>query len=160
MTFFFTLNKRRRLECKREWIRIKNAYSHWRLYSLSFLFFFFFFELFTSFYKVSQSVSRESIIGTENECLHRRMIDDMWQKDWPFLFLSVVCFFSGSGSGEDRSISGITDSWLGTFDNQFWDWIQFDSYSPMTRIITLLLSSHAFFPFFFSFYFYFFLWLN
>lgn len=122
---------------------------------------FFSFSFFSNFSQAFiRSQSRESIIGTENECLHRRMIDDMWQKDWPFLFLSVVCFFSGSGSGEDRSISGITDSWLGTFDNQFWDWIQFDSYSSMTRIITLLLSSHAFFPFFFSFYFYFFLWLN
>lgn len=121
---------------------------------------FFSFSFFSNFSQAFiRSQSRESIIGTENECLHRRMIDDMWQKDWPFLFLSVVCFFSGSGSGEDRSISGITDSWLGTFDNQFWDWIHFD-YSPMTRIITLLLSSHAFFPFFFSFYFYFFLWLN
>lgn len=129
------------------------------VFILSPFFSFSFFSNFSQAFIRSQSVSRESIIGTENECLHRRMIDDMWQKDWPFLFLSVVCFFSGSGSGEDRSISGITDSWLGTFDNQFWDWIQFD-YSPMTRIITLLLSSHAFFPFFFSFYFYFFLWLN
>lgn len=89
---------------------------------------------------MSQSVSRESIIGTENEFLHRGW-PTICDKRIGRLFLSVVCFFD-SGSGGDHSISGITDSWLGTFDNQFWDWIQFNS--PMT-MITLFFFIFTFF---------------
>lgn len=124
------------------------------LQPLTSLFSFFFFELFTSFYKLSK---RKPGINHRN---WKRISPSKDERRYVIKELGVFFFrlyvFLIPDQEETGSISGITDSWLRKFDNQFWDWIQLLWWQrPLFCYLLTFFFSPLFFLFFFYFYFFF-----
>ena len=134
--------------------------------SSRFSFFFFSSSLFrfnlTGFYTPTKN-RRESITGIESEFLRREWLAAQKNR-WRWRCFSNppwLNFWSPSKQRGIVRISNITDSWLRTFDNQFWDWTSNSLASwSLRRSFSLSLSLSLYlslsFPLLAPFYFFFF----